>query len=367
MNRRLRIYLALTLTALWLPAVGVVFAQSASAPAPVPLPPDAPKPPYKRLVGPETLNPGDYPAHFPYPDEYDSAVAASEVHHVRYVDAHVRLVEVAYFPGVHGQMHGHPFPSVFAIDSPLPNSYNILLDPQNKILMGRGIPPKGMDYPFCRTMNPQSPHAETNQDTWPHHFYRLEFFRIDGKDIEQHWKEWYPAPNNLVAASGLQSRAGITRFSEAWPYPISFDTIRAAPNNQKLLYEDAHIRLVEVTVRPGEAEPFEGDPYPSIIASDTLPGAGDEDVAMNSSLALDPESVRHTPPPPGFDLPVCSTSAPLAPHSIRNKGAAAIHYYRIDFKRIDGNGIKTHWREWYPWMAKLTDEYKEHPYVSNYF
>src|ERR1700685_525947 len=54
----------------------------ATAPAPPQLPPDAPKPPYKRLVGPETLNPGDYPQHFPYPDEYDSAVGASEVHHI---------------------------------------------------------------------------------------------------------------------------------------------------------------------------------------------------------------------------------------------------------------------------------------------
>lgn len=366
MNHRAfaRIILAATLVPF---ITGIALAQSAPAPAPALLPPDAPQPPYKRLAGPETLNPQDYPAGFPYPDEYDSTVAAAEVHHVRYVDSHVRLVEVAYFPGVHGQMHGHPFPSVFAIDSPMPKSYNIQLDPDHKILIGRGIPPKGMEYPFCRTMNPQSPHAETNQDTWPHHFYRLEFFRIDGKDIEQRWKEWYPAPTNLVAASHLQKTPDGAKFSDGWPYPIKFDTYQAAPNNQKVLYEDAHIRMVEVTIRPGESEPFEGDPYPSVIASDTLPNAGVEDVPMDSKIVVDPESVRHTPPPPDFDLPVCSTSAPLPPHSLRNHGTAAVHYYRIDFKRIDGDGIKTHWREWYPWMGSLTDAYKAHPYLSNYY
>src|SRR5262245_55363708 len=75
---------------------------------------------YKRLTGPQTLNPGEWPAHWPYPDEYDSAAAASAVHHLRYVDGKVRFVEVAYFPGVRGQMHGHPYPSVFAMDAPAP-------------------------------------------------------------------------------------------------------------------------------------------------------------------------------------------------------------------------------------------------------
>ena len=56
----------------------------------------------------------------------------------------------------------------------------------------RGAPPKGLQFPTCQTMNTQAPHAETNQDTWPHHFYRLEFLCVDGKDIQDHWKEWYP-------------------------------------------------------------------------------------------------------------------------------------------------------------------------------
>jgi hypothetical protein len=348
------------------------FGQGQTAPsgaASAQLPSDAPKPPYRRIVdGPETLNPGAYPAGFPYPDEYDSAVAAPEVHHVRYLDSHIRLVEVAYFPGVHGQMHGHPFPSVFAVDSPVPKGYNINLDPQNKVNFGRGTTAKGAIYPNCRTMSPQAPHAETNQDTWPHHFYRLEFLRVDGKGIQDHWKEWYPElVNPTFAVSSLKDPDKTSKFSIEWPYSISFDSLRAAPANYKLLYEDDHIRLVEFVLRPGETETMEGNPYPSIVAEDAIPGSKLEDKPLDPNHANNPDDVGRVPSPAGFDVPTCFVYGPQTPHALHNTGAVPVHYYRIDFKRIDGDGIKTHWREWYPWMGKLTDEYRAHPYLSNYY
>jgi hypothetical protein len=335
-------------------------APTAAPGGPPPLPPDAPKPPYRRLTGPETLNPGDFPQHFPYPDEDDSAVAASEVHHIRYIDNHVRFVEVAYFPGVHGQMHGHPWPSVFANDAPTPkNDYNVNLDPQNRAIFGVGTPPKGMDFPTCRTLGPQAPHAETNNDTWPHHFYRLEFFRVDGADIQQNWKTWYPwMLDPPLSLKSVKPAADAAKFSDAWPFPIALD-YKAAPNNYKLLYEDDHIRLIEVTVRPGETSSVAGNPYPAVLALDSIPGG--------APIDLNGQDGGSGPAPPNFTAPSCETSAPQPPHAIHNAGTAPIHFYRIDFKRIDGPELQTKWREWYPWMAKLADEYKAHPYVSNYY
>ncbi len=339
-----------------------------AAPAPPQLPPDAPKPPYKRLVGPETLNPGDYPQHWPYPDEYDSAVGAAEVHHIRYIDSHVRFVEVAYFPGVHGQMHGHPWASVFAVDAPVPKAYNVNLDPQNAPHRSAGPAPQGLQFPTCATMNPQSPHAETNQDTWPHHFYRLEFLRLDGKGIQDHWKEWYPKllePESLV--KNVKPAASASKFSEQWPYPIAYDSYKAAPNNYKLLYEDDHVRLIEVMIRPGETENMAGDPYPSVIATDAVSGTQGEDHPLDAKSLLNGQGAGQGAAPAGLEAPTCSTMGPLAPHAVHNTSTVPIHFYRIEFKRIDGDDLKTHWREWYPWMAKITDEYKAHPYVSNYY
>ena len=334
------------------------------------LPDDAPKPPYKRLTGPETLNPGDWPQHWPYPDEYDSAVAASEVHHIRYIDSHVRFVEVAYFPGVHGQMHGHPWPSVFAVDSPgpgRPKDYNVGLDPDRAPISGRGPAPQGMPFPTCMTMGPQAPHAETNLDTWPHHFYRLEFLRVDGAGIQERWKEWYPHMlDPLLPVKNVKPSADSPKFSDAWPYSIAYDAVRAAPNNHKLLYEDDHVRLIEVTIRPGETESMHGHPYPSVFAQDAVSGSTFEDHPLDPKSSLNGQGGGNGPAPQGFEAPSCSTMGPQAPHQVHNTGAVPLHFYRIEFKRIDGDGIKTNWREWYPWMAKLADEYAAHPYVSNY-
>ena len=30
-----------------------------------------------------------------------------------------------------------------------------------------------------------------------------------------------------------------------------------------------------------------------------------------------------------------------------------LHYYRIEFKRVDGEGFASHWQEWYPWMKYM--------------
>ena len=96
---------------------------------------------YKRLSGPQTKNPSAWP----YPDAYDSVVAAGEIHHIRYEDEHIRPIEVAYFPGVHGNMHGHPYPSVFAYDAAMPTKVvNVTLDsqsPLNNPTGGQAPPP----------------------------------------------------------------------------------------------------------------------------------------------------------------------------------------------------------------------------------
>jgi hypothetical protein len=346
---------------LWLTA----WSQNTTPPVPTAaaaLPPDAPKPPYRRVTGPETLNPGDYPEHFPYPDEYDSAVGAAEVHHIRYIDSHVRFVEVAYFPGVHGQMHGHPWFSVFAVDAPVPKAYNLQLDPDRPPHRSAGTSPQGMPFPTCATMNPQPPHAETNLDTWPHHFYRLEFLRIDGKDFQDHWKEWYPnLAEPAAAVKNVKAPANAPKLSEQWPYPASEDSYKAAPSDNRLLYEDPHVRLIEVSIRPGETETMNGNPYPSVLAMDSIPDPG---VAKDLVAA---QGMGQGAAPRDFAYPTCATTGPEAPHAFHNAGSVPVHFYRIEFKRIDGDDLKTNWRVWYPWMAKITDEYKVHPYVSNYY
>ena len=334
---------------------------------PAPYPGQTPRP-FPRLVGPETLNPGPFPEHWPYPDEYNSVSAAPEVHHLRYTDAKLNFVEVAYFPGVHGQMHGHPFPSVFAVDAPAPKSVDERLDPDRMPKISRSAPPTGMSYPICVTMGPESPHAETNLDTWPHHFYRIEFKRVDDVGIQKNWRTWYPRMLDPPLVAGkIKTSSRDSKLSDAWPYPVAYHSILAAPNNYKLLYEDSHVRFVEVTLRPGETEPMHGDPYPSVIAMDAISGVTPGDRFMDAKSPLNGQSTQHAgPPPPQFTSPSCSTTGPRAPHAMTNSGTVPLHYYRIEFKRIDGPALKDNWRQWYPWMATITDETAKNPFRPNY-
>ena len=57
--------------------------------------------------------------------------------------------------------------------------------------------------------------------------------------------------------------------------------------------------------------------------------------------------------------PNCSTMGPQWPDAASDIAPYPSHFYRIQFKRVDGDGIRTHWREWYPWMANLAVQYKD--------
>jgi len=147
------------------------------------------------------------------------------------------------------------------------------------------------------------------------------------------------------------------KFSAEWPYPIVYDAINAAPNNYKLLFENNKLRVLEVTVRPGETTPMHGNPYPHVLAfnSLTLDSPDITDKKLDPSSALNGQGAGRAPAPRTHNLtePMCMTMAPRAPHAIHNGGSVPLHYYQIDYKRIDGDGLTANWKKWYPWMLYM--------------
>jgi len=147
-------------------------------------------------------------------------------------------------------------------------------------------------------------------------------------------------------------------FSEQWPYPIVYDSIQAAPNNYKLLFEDGHLRVLEVFIRPGETTPMHGHPYASVLAYNTVSSSNPADVTdtkLDPASPLNGQGAGQAPPPSVFNMtvPICVDMAPQAPHAIHNGGTVPLHYYRIEFKRVDGAAFATKWRKWYPWMQYM--------------
>jgi hypothetical protein len=310
---------------------------------------------------------------YPFPRETDAEVADGDVHRVHYEDGHVMFIEVSNPPLLHVKMHGHPFTSVFANDSTtgphnpdapeVPQKLvNGLLDPESSYNdMGgtRAAPPAGLQWPTCTPASPQAPH-EGPFDTGlaPNHFFRLEMLHVEGDDFQAHWKEWYPEMLKPVkpVADLTPAQASAPKLSEQWPYTVAYDAIYAAPNNYKLLFEDNKVRLVEVTIRPGETTPMAGNPYPAVLAYN-----GNLDASKVTETWLDPASPLngkgggHAGPPKNHNLtsPTCGTIAPESPHKTHNGGSTPIHYYRIEYKRIDGDQLAANWKTWYPWMQYL--------------
>jgi hypothetical protein len=347
-------------------ALGVVMAAVfAQAPSPIP------------AATKKNIPPRPAPAFngYPFPRSTDAEIADGAAHIVHYEDKNVMFLEVANPPLYDIHMHGHPYASVFTHDSntgaknpdappapTTPGGYNSVEDPTspfNNMGQNDSGPPAGAEWPTCQTAAPQAPHRPYNVNVAPNHFYRIEFLRLDGEDIQKNWKQWYPemtAPvkpvKDLVPGPALGPK-----FSDKWPYPIAYDSINAAPNNYKLLYENDKMRLIEVTIRPGETTPMHGSPYPAALAFNAISGDPKlvTDKFLDPSSPLNGQGAAQAGPPKVYNMkvPTCLSTQSRAPHAIHNGGSAPLHYYQMEYKRIDGDGLTAHWREWYPWMQYM--------------
>jgi len=157
--------------------------------------------------------------------------------------------------------------------------------------MGEGGPPAGLQFPRCTTAPPEGPHKPINHGSVPVHFYRIEFRRLDAEGLSSHWRQWYPwlAKPVKPAPHVSPGPAMGPNVSEQWPYSRTYDSVLAAPDNYRTLYEDGHVRLIEVSIRPGETTPIHGHPYASVLAFDAV--AADPRQVIDTKL--DPDDPRN--------------------------------------------------------------------------
>ena len=125
-----------------------------------------------------------------------------------------------------------------------------------------------------------------------------------------------------------------------WRWPDSLDSINAAPKNHKVLFENDHVRLLEVTVQPGETENMHGHKFPSVFMMDApQPRIVNKDLDEVTGDANRPRPPR--PPQDGAQYPACrAMTTPQAPHQVTNTDTFPQHFYRMEFKKIDGDAIR---------------------------
>lgn len=282
-------------------------------------------------------------------------------------------------PGEREPMNGQPYPAVYFHDDPLPNSAQVVdtpLDPGSGLNgqgAAHGLAPPGAQYPTCETLPPLAPHQVINNASFPVHYYRLEFKRLDGADLGANWRNWYPwmvAP--IPKVENLDPTKQGAPFSSDWPYPIAMDAPHAAPNNHQILYVDKHVRLVEVTERGESQENLHGHPYYSVFVNDAIAGPapqpasralpaggitplgrpgpyhkGEDGDYQEPHPAILMRSGTPSGPPAGMISPSCRTATPQQIHAHINGGEVPGHFYRFEFLRVDGDAFETMWQQWY--------------------
>jgi hypothetical protein len=118
------------------------------------------------------------------------------------------------------------------------------------------------------------------------------------------------------------------------------EAVHAAANNHRVLFENDAVRLLEVTVQPGETEPLHWHMYPSVFAINGVQ-AGLTDHAVNSttSRARQYEDAD-------WSEPQCRTMPVQAPHQVTDVDSFPVHFYRLEFKKMDGTNIEKNWAQY---------------------
>lgn len=136
----------------------------------------------------------------------------------------------------------------------------------------------------------------------------------------------------LAAVTGAWAQSEAPKLK--WIWGEKLEAVNAAPGNHKVLFENDHIRLLEVTVHAGTKEPLHGHQYPSVFAYDA-PQPMDENEQLDGSVGHTPRTQVDA------DFPLCRTMGIQAPHSIKVTDSFQQHFYRLEFKRMDGKDILT--------------------------
>ena len=117
----------------------------------------------------------------------------------------------------------------------------------------------------------------------------------------------------------------MSRKAEPWPWPAELDAVIAAPKHHKLLFENEHVRVLEVRIAPGDMVPVHTHRWPASIyvaqQSDFLRRD------LHGNLLFDSRSMG---PPPG--KPVAQWTPPLPPHSVENIGSNEILLISTELK-----------------------------------
>lgn len=109
-------------------------------------------------------------------------------------------------------------------------------------------------------------------------------------------------------------------------WPDSLDAVVAAPLNHKVVLENDRVRVLEVTVRPGEKEPLHMHRMPSVMyvmAEDNI-----RDYDADDKLLYDSRTDKAP-----LKTPYTIWMEPQAPHRVENLSKKPLRLLRVELKQ----------------------------------
>lgn len=132
----------------------------------------------RRATAPKDLMdslPQANPAPASWPASMDSVVASPANDKVLLENDNIRFVEVTILPGRKEKLGGHPWTSALLFYEAQPKGRNTADD--GKVTeVGRRL--EGADFPVAVRVGPEPPYAFENTDTFPAHYYQVEFKKV---------------------------------------------------------------------------------------------------------------------------------------------------------------------------------------------
>ena len=130
----------------------------------------------------------------------------------------------------------------------------------------------------------------------------------------------------LTSASPTPSRPAKYDSNNPATWPDALDATVAAPQNHKVVLENERVRVLEVTVQPGEREPVHGHKWPSVMyvmAEDLI-----RDYDSDGKLIYDSQTDKER-----LKTPYTIWMPPQAPHSVENLSKTPLRLLRVELKQ----------------------------------
>jgi hypothetical protein len=111
----------------------------------------------------------------------------------------------------------------------------------------------------------------------------------------------------------------------------AFDAVAAAPNNHRVIFENDHLRVLEVTLLPNEEEPTHHHRWPSVFVFDQVQGPIHDMAPDGTMLPPNRDVMRAFEQWDGTGCLV-ATLAPQPLGRVLNASGKPVHGIRIEMK-----------------------------------